>query len=207
MHKPNDLFLLAQKHKGLLDGTKQDIVRIRQELDVKEASLKVMREHRADMEWAYNYLDALVKNESNRFIKELEELLNSSVQTIFAERDYSVEIVVEDNKRASIHLKYVDEDGNEISPDVKDCGGGIRTVIGIILQVYFIFYSDVERVIFVDEGFSQVSSDFLPQLFGLLDELCKNNGLKLCLVTHDSRIMEYADKNYVVENNRVKLVK
>ena len=207
MHKPNDLFLLAQKHKGLLDGTKQDIVRIRQELDAKEASLKVMREHRADMEWAYNYLDALVKNESNRFIKELEELLNSSVQTIFAERDYSVEIVVEDNKRASIHLKYVDEDGNEISPDVKDCGGGIRTVIGIILQVYFIFYSDVERVIFVDEGFSQVSSDFLPQLFGLLDELCKNNGLKLCLVTHDSRIMEYADKNYVVENNRVKLVK
>ena len=207
MHKPNDLFLLAQKHKGLLDGTKQDIVRIRQELDAKEASLKVMREHRADMEWAYNYLDALVKNESNRFIKELEELLNSSVQTIFAERDYSVEIVVEDNKRASIHLKYVDEDGNEISPDIKDCGGGIRTVIGIILQVYFIFYSDVERVIFVDEGFSQVSSDFLPQLFGLLDELCKNNGLKLCLVTHDSRIMEYADKNYVVENNRVKLVK
>lgn len=207
MHKPNDLFLLAQKHKGLLDGTKQDIVRIRQELDAKEASLKVMREHRANMEWAYNYLDALVKNESNRFIKELEELLNSSVQTIFAERDYSVEIVVEDNKRASIHLKYVDEDGNEISPDVKDCGGGIRTVIGIILQVYFIFYSDVERVIFVDEGFSQVSSDFLPQLFGLLDELCKNNGLKLCLVTHDSRIMEYADKNYVVENNRVKLVK
>ena len=207
MHKPNDLFLLAQKHKGLLDGIKQDIVRIRQELDAKEASLKVMREHRADMEWAYNYLDALVKNESNRFIKELEELLNSSVQTIFAERDYSVEIVVEDNKRASIHLKYVDEDGNEISPDVKDCGGGIRTVIGIILQVYFIFYSDVERVIFVDEGFSHVASDFLPQLFGLLDELCKNNGLKLCLVTHDSRIMEYADKNYVVENNRVKLVK
>lgn len=207
MHNPNDLFLLAQKHKGLLDGTKQDIVRIRQELDEKEASLKAMRDHRSDMDWAYNYLDALVKNESNRFIKELEELLNSSVKTIFTERDYSVEIVVEENKRASIHLKYIDEDGNEISPDVKDCGGGLRTVIGIILQVYFIFYSDVERIIFVDEGFSQVSSDFLPQLFGLLDELCKNNGLKLCLITHDSRIMEYADKNYVVENNKVKLVK
>ena len=207
MHSLNDVFLSAQKHKGFLDGTAQDVERIHKELADKEVSLKSMQEHRKDMDWAYNYLDVLVKNESNRFINQLQELLDSSVKAIFVDRDYSIEIRVEENKRASIHLVYEDEEGNLISPDVKEVGGGIRTVIGIILQTYFIFYSGVERIIFVDEGFSQVSSDFLPPLFSLLDELCKNNGLKLCLITHDSRIMEYADKNYIVENGKSKLVK
>ena len=205
MTRIGDLFITAQQHKGFLDGTERDIHRLEQELKNKEAELKEIILHKADLEWSYKYLDALVKVESERFIRKLEDILNYAMQVIFYDRDYSIQIKVEDNKRASIHLVYKDEDGNEISPDVKDVGGGVRTVIGVVLQIIFITCYDVERILIVDEGFSQLSENYSPKLFGLLDELSKTYGLKVLLITHDANIEQYADKSYVIENHKSRL--
>lgn len=205
MTQIGDLFLTAQQHKGFLDGTARDISRLEEELKRKEVELNETIHHKADLEWAYKYLDALVKVESERFIRKLEDVLNYAMRVIFYDRNYAVEIIVEDNKRASIHLVYEDEDGNKISPDVKDVGGGVRTVIGVILQILFISCYDVERVLIVDEGFSQLSENYAPKLFGLLNELSMSYGLKVLLITHDVNIEQYANKSYVIENHRSRL--
>ena len=194
----------AQKHKGLLEGTETDVQRLRLELEKKEQELQALTVWYGDMTCAYKYLDTLVKEESGRFISRLEGILNYGLKTIFDDRDYRAKIVVDDGKRAAIHLVYEDEDGNQISPDVKDCGGGIRTVVGLLLQVFFLFHYKVEKLLIVDEGLSQVSSEYLPNLFGLLDELAKKNHLKVLLITHDSRMTEYASKQYVVEANKTR---
>ena len=57
-----------------------------------------------------------------------------------------------------------------------------------------------EPILFVDEGFSQVSSQYLPNLFSIIQEVTKKNGLKLLLVTHDTRILKYADRRYEIQN-------
>ena len=207
MERLNELFLVAHRHKGLIDGTQQDILRIRDDLKITEKELQQLQVLHANMDWCYRYLDALVKSESNRFIKQLEELLNFGVKTIFDDRDYSVEIVTEENNRASIHLKYMDEDGNMISPDVRDSvGGGIKTVIAILLNIFFLFQYGITKLLILDEALSQLSSEYLPNLFGLLDELAKKNGLKLLLITHDDRMTEYASQQYIVEDHKAKLV-
>ena len=207
MERLNELFLVAHRHKGLIDGIQQDIFRIRDDLNRKEKELQQLQVLHANMDWCYRYLDALVKSESNRFIKQLEELLNFGVKTIFDDRDYSVEIVTEENNRASIHLKYMDEDGNMISPDVRDSvGGGIKTVIAILLNIFFLFQYGITKLLILDEALSQLSSEYLPNLFGLLDELAKKNGLKLLLITHDDRMTEYASQQYIVEDHKAKLV-
>ena len=200
-----DLYLTAQQHKGFLDGTARDIKRLESELKNKEDILKETVLHKADLEWAYKYLDSLVKVESERFIRKLEEVLNYAMRVIFYDRNYTVDIIVEDNKRASIHLTYEDEEGNKISPDVKDVGVGVRTVIGVVLQILFISCYDVERLLIVDEGFSQLSENYAPKLFGLFDELSKSYGLKVLLITHDVNIEQYANKSYVIENHRSRL--
>lgn len=207
MERLNKLFMAAHRHKGLIDGTQQDILRIRDDLKITEKELQQLQVLHANMDWCYRYLDALVKSESNRFIKQLEELLNFGVKTIFDDRDYSVEIVTEENNRASIHLKYMDEDGNMISPDVRDSvGGGIKTVIAILLNTFFLFQYGITKLLILDEALSQLSSEYLPNLFGLLDELAKKNGLKLLLITHDDRMTEYASRQYIVEDHKAKLV-
>lgn len=204
MSRLDTLHAAAERHKGLLDGTKADIERLRRSIAEKENELILLQQHHKDMDWSYRYLDALVKAESGRFIGRLQEILDYGVKTIFDDRDYRVRIVVEDNKRASIHLVYKDEEGNEISPDIRDCGGGVRTVIGILAQVFSLFNYNVEKLLVIDEGLSQLSSNYLPNLFGLLDELAKENHLKVLLITHDDRMTEYASRQYIVEDHKVK---
>ena len=101
---------------------------------------------------------------------------------------------------------YDDDNGNRISPDIKDCGGGIRTVVGLLLQIFFLFHYNVEKILIIDEGLSQVSSEYLPNLFGLVDALAKKNHLKVLLITHDSRMTEYASRQYIVDGNSAKLI-
>lgn len=206
MSRLDEMMVVAQQHKGMLDATQADAIRLHNELKDKEKTLDELNVHHADLEFCYKYLDLLIKNESNRFIAELQKVLDSGVHTIFDDRDYAIDIVVEDNKRASIHLKYIDDEGNEISPDIRDCGGGIRTVVGLLMQIFFLFHYQVEKLLVVDEGLSMVSSEYLPNLFGLLDNLARNNHLKILLITHDERMKEYATKQYVVENNKAKLI-
>jgi len=194
----------AQQHKGMLESVQKDVFRIRKILSDKEIELEGSIMYRNNLDWAYQYLNTLVKEESVRFISRLEEILDYGIKAIFDDRDYQIKILVEDGKRASIHLFYTDEEGNNISPDIKDCGGGIRTVVGVLMQMFFIFHYDVERILIIDEGLSQVSSEYLPNLFGLVDEMAKKNGLKVLLITHDSRMMAYASKQYVVENHRAR---
>lgn len=206
MKEISALFLAAQKHKGFLDAAQQDADRLRGDLASREKLLQETIQKHDNMLWAYQYLDALVKEESNRFISHLQDVLNSGLKTIFDNRDYQANIVVEDNKRASIHLVYDDENGNRISPDIKDCGGGIRTVVGLLLQIFFLFHYNVEKILIIDEGLSQVSSEYLPNLFGLVDALAKKNHLKVLLITHDSRMTEYASRQYIVDGNSAKLI-
>ncbi len=207
MRQLDELFGLAQKHNGFLDGVNQDILRIRKDLAEKEKALQELQALHSDLDWSYRYLDSLVKTESNRFIGRLEEILNYGVKVIFDDKDYSIKITVEDNKRASLHLVYEDEDGNTVSPDVRDSvGGGVKTAIGVMLQVFFLFHYGCERLLILDEALSMLSSNYLQNMFSLLDELSRNNSLKILLITHDVRISDYASRQYVVENHRTKLV-
>lgn len=148
---------------------------------------------------AISYLDTLVKEESGRFIKNVQDILNYGVQTIFNDMDYHIEIRTEDS-RTSIHLVYQDEDGNTLTPDIQVCGGGIRTVVGIMLQIFMIYHYKAYPIIFIDEGLSQISSQYLPQVFQLLKELADKNSLKIVLITHDPRFIGYADNSYEISD-------
>lgn len=187
-------------HKATLDAYRKDVKDNSILIQKKEEELANVNEIYRVTKWSYSYLDALVKEESGKFIKRLNEVLDYGVKTIFYDCDYSIEIRISDNNRATIHLVYDDEDGNKLSPDIQSCGGGIRTVIGILLQIFFILLYKVEPIIFCDESLSQISSDYVSYTFGLIGELAKKNGLKILLITHDERFIKYADKHYEISD-------
>lgn len=197
----NDVVRKAIAHKATLDTNRRDIkdntiiIEKRQkELDELNALYKVTKEAQA-------YLDTLVKEESGKFIRRLNDVLDYGVKTIFYDCDYSIEIRTTDESKITIHLVYDDDSGNKLSPDIRSCGGGIRTVCGILMQIVMISHYRVEPIIFIDEGFSQVSSEYLPYLMTLLKELAKKNNFKILLITHDDRMLPYADKRYIIENH------
>lgn len=195
------LFENATKVFNHLEFLQNEIEKNNKEISKNEQQLAKLNEYNINLQIAQNYLDLLIKQESNIFIKNINEILNYGIKTIFDDCDYSIEIQIDnDANKAVIYLVYSDENGNKISSDIQQCGGGIKTVIGVLLQIFFIVHYELEPILFVDEGFSQVSSQYLPNLFSVIQEVTKKNGLKLLLVTHDTRILEYADKHYEIQN-------
>lgn len=202
----SNIFNKAISHKAKLENMEKDYVDNQFKIQRYEKDLNTLNSIYVTSEAGYDYLEALIKEESTRFIKRLNEILDYGVKTIFYDMNYSVDVRVEENC-ASIHLVYEDDDGNKLSPDIKYCGGGIRTVIGALLQLFFIFHYKTEKILIVDEGFSQVSSLYIPYFIALLKEMSDKNGLKILLITHDVRLMSYGDKVYEIRDGKSYLSK
>lgn len=190
MIETKDLVNRAIAHQAVVESSERDIrdnqIRIQQETD----KLNTLIQENKTTKFSYEYLDTLIKEESSKFIKDLNDMLNFAVKSIFYDRDYSIEIRVEDNK-ANIRLKYTDEEGTLIDADIKDCGGGLQTVVGTLIRTYMIYRYKSEPILFLDESLSMVSREYLPNLLTLLDELSKKNDLKILLITHDKRFIDY----------------
>ena len=158
---------------------------------------------------AISYMKELIDALSRTHINHLEKLLNSALTTIFFDRKYRIQFEVSEYRNSnclSIYLIETQEDGLEIKTDIKDNGFGIKTIIGFILQVYFILYHKLSPIIFIDEGFSNLSLQYIPYLRSLLTSLKEEYGFIFVLVSHDPRLIDIADQTYEVKNGEVRLV-
>lgn len=159
-------------------------------------------------EQAVEYMKEIIDMLSRSHIDHLEKLLNSAVETIFYDKNYKIEFEISEYRNSNcldIYLIETMNDGEQIKTNIKDNGFGIKTIIGFILQVYFILYNKLSPILFVDEGFSAISSDYLPYLKSLFNNLRDKYGFIFVLVAHDIRFLDLADKTYEVRNGEVRL--
>lgn len=159
-------------------------------------------------EQAVELMKKIIESMSSSQIKHLETLINSALETIFFDREYSVELVVTELRNTNnlqILLNEVNENGELIKTKLDNNGFGVKSIIGFILQVYFILYHHEYPVIFLDEAFGTLSSQYVPYLKTLIDELASKYGFIFVLITHDTRFISIADKTYLVDKGNVSL--
>lgn len=159
-------------------------------------------------EEAVDLMKKIVESMSTSQIEHLQKLINSALETIFFDRQYSVDLVVTELRNTNnlqILLSETNEDGTVIKTKLVDNGYGVKSIIGFILQVYFIIYHKEYPVLFLDEAFGTLSSQYVPYLKVLMDELAKKYGFIFILITHDTRFMDVADKTYLVDKGKVTL--
>ena len=173
------------------------------ELDLKNTIKK-----ESTYEEAVDLMKKIVESMSTSQIKHLENLINSALETIFFDRNYSVEMNVTELRNTNnlqILLVEQNDEGDIIKTKLNDNGYGVKSIIGFILQIYFILYHHEYPVLFLDEAFGTLSSQYVPYLKTLMDELAKKYGFIFVLITHDTRFMDIADKTYLVDKGNVKL--
>ena len=159
-------------------------------------------------EEAVDLMKKIVESMSTSQIEHLQNLINSALETIFFDRQYSVDLVVTELRNTNnlqILLSETNEDGTVVKTKLADNGYGVKSIIGFILQVYFIIYHKENPVLFLDEAFGTLSSQYVPYLKVLMDELAKKYGFIFVLITHDTRFMDVADKTYLVDKGKVTL--
>ena len=160
-------------------------------------------------EKSISYMKEIIDALSRTQIDHLEKLLNSAVRTIFFDKNYRIEFEVAEYRNSNnlnIYLIDIQEDGTEIKTDIKDNGFGVKTIIGFILQVYFIMYHKLSPILFADEAFSALSQQYIPYLRSLLTSLKEQYGFIFVLVSHDNRLIDISDNTYLVQDGEVKLI-
>lgn len=184
----------------------------RQLLDVDfnlEGLHKKNKETRERVELLTKSLDVMklcISKLSETHINHLNELVNSMLKQVFDDRDYEIDFRLSDTKSGknlNIYLKDSTESEEPVITEIHDNGGGVQTVVGFILQVYFIIYFKQEPILFLDEQLSALSKEYIPNLCDFMDKLTKEYGFIFVAVVHDERFKEYATNIYTIQQGKL----
>lgn len=178
----------------------------------EEVSKSLLEEKESALiqESSINVLKEIVDKLSQEHIERIVDLLSYSLQTIYFDKNYTVEVVMGDkrnNKTAEFFL--IEKTDTEVirSSFNDSIGGGILAVVGFILQVYYLGVLNQANIMFCDESFSQVSSQYIDTLVQFINELADTKEFIFVLISHDSRLIPYARKTYKVTSGVVSEVK
>lgn len=142
-----------------------------------------------------------------RSIGELESLLNNALAYVFYDKPYKVKFELDFSRgKKSVSIVLLDNTNPDepIEIDVKDgVGNGIRTVISFVLSVYYILSKKVVPILLLDEAYSYLSAQYVQRFFDLMKGFCERKGLRVVLISHDVRFLDYSTKKYVVADGIV----
>lgn len=206
--KYDSLYNKAIVKKSNLELQQAQLDTLKDKYNTSLKELQQMLQDQHTYEQSIEILKRMMDQLSRSQINHLTDLLNSSVQSIFFDRQYSIELQVTElrNQNQLKILLHEDTTDGHIISDINDNGYGLKGIIGFILQCYFIIYYKQEPILFLDEAFGNLSSQYLPYLKALVNSLTNKYGFRFVLITHDERLMELADRTYRVTLGEVKLV-
>ena len=121
-------------------------------------------------------------------IKHVEDLCNQALQTVFdtEEVKYSINIetlVQRNNNQVQFYLTEKNIATNEeVKTRIEDNGFGVQSLIGLVLQIYFIIIHRQQHILFLDESLTAISVDKLPKLKIFLNEVSKKLDFKFVLL-------------------------
>ena len=142
-------------------------------------------------------------------IKHVEDLCNQALETVFDTETVKYNIKIEtlvqrNNNQVQFYLFEKDlTTGEEIKTRLEDNGFGIQSLIGLVLQIYFIIIHKQQHILFLDESFTAISVDRLPKLKIFMQEVSKKLNVKFILIAHVESLFCLADYRYNVINGKI----
>lgn len=192
-----------EETKRQLEENKSFLEDTRKQLDVKRKDVELLSD-------VFTKTKQLVEIISSDHINEIEKLVTSVLELVFFDRSYSFRIQVSEKREAKAAEFYIAEqiNGEEYLTPLKTSrmSGGVISVVGFVLQVYFINFFGLSPLVFVDEGFAAISDEYLPRWFDFLRKIKDSMGFIIVLITHDERFIAEADRVYLVEDGNFALV-
>lgn len=182
-----------------LEHLKNNCDNLEQKITEDEKDLKIVQESAIYYKKSQDIL-------YEKSIGALRELLNSALSFVFYDKQYEIVINLED-KRGTKNLSFSLKDlQNDIEVSLKNgCGNGVRSVVSAILNLFVLLSKD-SKIIILDEKYSYISADYLENFFTFLHKICIEKEIRIILITHDPRFVNYADKIYNVTDGRVSLL-
>jgi DNA repair exonuclease SbcCD ATPase subunit len=174
-----------------LENERRTITRLTTRIDqIKEESIELAK--------AVSLLDRCIEVVSINGIGKIESIVSAGLRKVF--KDNTLGLVVEKKETArGYSYRLLIKQGDTLGNPMDSFGGGVQNVTAFLLRVILIKRFKLSKAIFLDESFSNVSSEFLPQVSNMLRTLVDNNGFTILTVSHQPLITACADKVYRVQ--------
>jgi hypothetical protein len=191
--------------KSSITNTKRVLSQFKLNYEEKKKEYEELTKKSTLQEEGLNLLKNLIQTMATEHINEAANFINEGLKTIFYDKEYKIEIEIEDKrnlKQANLYL--IEKNGEDIlKSSLKDSvGGGVLVTIGFLFQVFYIQYHGLSPIIFLDEAFTQLSDKYIIYLKMFIEDIAKRLGFIFVLITHDERLMHNAVKTYEVEGGR-----
>lgn len=172
---------------------KGNLVALQNELKEKENYLQFLK-------GAKEKYTTVVNELYEESIVALKDTLNTALKYIILDKNYSINIILEDKKGSkSLSFLLIDED-NGFEVDLKDgVGQGVRTIISFVLKTYYLLNQN-SKILFLDEKYSALSSHYIPRFYEFMKKFCDENDFIIVMISHIDSQIEYADKIYYLND-------
>ena len=140
-------------------------------------------------------------------MKSTTKLINNALTTVFNDDliQYSIRIDTTQQRNNNIAQFTLLTTENSITTEtnLQDNGYGIQSLIGFVLQIYFILQHKQARILFLDESLTAISTDKLPKLKQFINEVSERYDFHFILIAHMESLFDLADYSYNVDNGVV----
>jgi DNA repair exonuclease SbcCD ATPase subunit len=149
-------------------------------------------------EEATTFLNSFADARQATVQRRIEQLVTHGLSTIFGEDlTFHVQSEQKSNRNEVTFVLRSSMEGQVVETPILDArGGGVAVIIGFLLRLIITLLRKDHPVLVVDEGFAQVSENYLPPLGQFLRELADKTGVQIVMVTHSEVFEEFADKVY-----------
>ena len=188
-----------------------------------QLELNQQTEQKLIQEIAQNHKDIQLYDDTLSIFKVLQEkltqnhiehittLINHALSTVFDDDTTQYQIRIEitqqrNNNTAQFYL-LTTQQGETTETLLQNNGFGIQSLIGFVLQIYFILQHKQAHILFLDESLTAISTDKLPRLKQFIQEVSKQYDFYFILIAHMEALFELADYTYHVQNGKIKLIK
>jgi ABC-type iron transport system FetAB ATPase subunit len=145
------------------------------------------------------FLNAYADDRQAVVQSQIENIVSKGLRQIFAE-DLTLRLVNRQvGRRPELDFVLVSQIGSEtLETSILDArGGGVAAVAGFLIQAVLVLLTPGLRpIVFLDEVFAQVSSEYEEPLADFIAELVHRSELQVVLVTHSTAYSQAADRQY-----------
>lgn len=178
--------------RSMVEGTQKRLGSEIGQLNQRISDLKILE----------TYLAQFADERQLKVYQQIEMTVTEGLQSVFGE-DIHLEItnkMVGARSETVFSLVSQTEEG-ELRTSIMDSrGGGVAAIVGFLIQAVLVLLTpELRPIIFLDEAFRAVSSDYQIPLGEFISDLCERTGLQVVLVTHNAEIVQTADVVYAFE--------
>jgi ABC-type thiamine transport system ATPase subunit len=164
-----------------IEHAKQSVVEEQEELAAAEL------DHAHSLE-AQKVISTVAQTVQAQAHKRISSVVTTCLAAIFDD-PYEFRIAFEQKRgRTEAKLRFV-RNGHEVEP-VEASGGGVVDVAAFALRSACIVLHRprLQKVVFMDEPFKFVSREFRPAVRSMLEQVSRDLGMQIILVTHDGEL-------------------